>query len=669
MATLLTGATGFLGKVVLEKLLRETNVKLYLLLRPANERNVEERLQDEVLGSTIFNRLRDALGDAQFAAMAARRVVAVRGDLALSDLGLSAVDRRTLAGAVVDVMHIASAHVRDSPRVAVRVNVLGTLQLLALAKEWKARAFAYASSAFVSAGRSVGSRVDERLYPLHLSSAAQREIVDAAARDDCPVHAHVGPLPDVGTLAMAIAECMVAEQRGDLPVAIIRPSMLGACLSSPVPGWIDSANGLSPMFVALAVGLLSQMPGHAHSIADIAPADLVANQFCAALELAAALGRAPTSFLVTHATTSSSPRPLRWRVVNYEVPRMIAQIKPRSTVFGPRFRMLAPGLSHQAWWWLNYSLPTVAAKALSGVGVGSEQYARDVEHAQWTAEAVIDEFKWFTTREWRFARARDATGALRRSATGPLCDLAIAWPHYMRLFAYGICKYLLGEDVVDVTPESIAFGLTELRVSADTTEAVEWEPSHYGVSLEGVLPDLAWVYGAYRPGGERSPVSRALDALRGKRAPPAAAAARGSGGDDENLDWYKGAFVDRAQTRSHEAMTQLVLSRPAVRDAVSKENFASKSGAPQRGRPRGAGAKARAAKLLEHLAADYNEGSSRAVGYLLRKVWRSMYSGIIINDVGVERVRALQLRRAEAGPMLMLPTHRSCVCTSLVSST
>ena len=456
MATLLTGATGFLGKVVLEKLLRETDAKLYLLLRPANERDVEERLQEEVLGSAIFDRLRDTLGDVEFAAMAARRVVAVRGDLALPDLGMSASDRFSLAGAVANVMHIASAHARDSTRVAVRVNVLGTLQLLALAKEWKARAFAYASSAFVSAGRHVGSRVDERLYPLHLSVAAQREIVDAAARDDGAVHAHVGPLPDVGTLAMAIAERMVAEQRGDIPVAIVRPSMLGACLSSPVPGWIDNANGLSPMFVALAVGLLSQMPGHAHGIADIAPADLVANQFCAALELAAALGRAPTSLLVTHATTSATPRPLRWRVANYEVPRMIAQVEPRSKVFGPRFRMLAPGLSHSAWWWLNYSLPTVAAKALSGIGVGSAQYARDIERAQWTAESVVDEFGWFTTREWRFARARDATGALRRSATGPICDRAIAWPHYMRLFAYGICKHLLREDVIDVTPECVA---------------------------------------------------------------------------------------------------------------------------------------------------------------------------------------------------------------------
>ena len=37
------------------------------------------------------------------------------------------------------------------------------------------------------------------------------------------------------------------------------------------------------------------------------------------------------------------------------------------------------------------------------------------------------------------------------------------------------------------------------------------------------------------------------------------------------------------------------------------------------------------------------------------------YGGIIINHIGVERVRALAQRRDEAGPMLLLPTHRSYI--------
>ena len=85
------------------------------------------------------------------------------------------------------------------------------------------------------------------------------------------------------------------------------------------------------MFVALAMGLLSQMPGHSHGIADIAPADFVANQLVAAAELVARRGPGPRALLISHATTSGNASslvaPLRWRVCNFEVPRMIAQVR------------------------------------------------------------------------------------------------------------------------------------------------------------------------------------------------------------------------------------------------------------------------------------------------------------------------------------------------------
>ena len=239
-ALLLTGASGFLGKVVLEKHLREGVAavaplpRLYVLLRPANGRAPAERLAHEVLGSAIFDRLRDELGEANFEALAARRVVAVGGDLGLADLGLSAADAHLLAASVGTVLHLASAHAKDAPRAVLRVNVLGTLALLRLAQQWEVRSFTYASSAFVSCGRPVGTRVEEQLYPLHITPEQQRELV-ACARDEeigTPLPAWwgaaLGPFPDLATLAKAIAERMVAERRGTLPVAIVRPSMLGA---------------------------------------------------------------------------------------------------------------------------------------------------------------------------------------------------------------------------------------------------------------------------------------------------------------------------------------------------------------------------------------------------------------------------------------------------------
>ena len=111
----------------------------------------------------------------------------------------------------------------------------------------------------------------------------------------------------------------------------------------------------------------------------------------------------------------------------------------------------------------------------------------------------------------------------------------------MRLFAYGICKYLLHEDVIPVSPLSQALELTELRISADVEPVVEWEPQHYGVRLAGLMPDLSWIVGAYRPDGGKSPMSRAIDALRGKRAVPATSGSTSSGGDA--LDWSVGEYT------------------------------------------------------------------------------------------------------------------------------
>ena len=52
----ITGATGFMGKVLVEKLLRSTNVKkLFLLIRPKKGVKTDLRLQT-LLESSVFDR-------------------------------------------------------------------------------------------------------------------------------------------------------------------------------------------------------------------------------------------------------------------------------------------------------------------------------------------------------------------------------------------------------------------------------------------------------------------------------------------------------------------------------------------------------------------------------------------------------------------------------------
>jgi len=53
---LLTGTSGFIGKVILEKIMREFDFKrIYVMLRPKKTVTVEERLQKDILSSEVYS--------------------------------------------------------------------------------------------------------------------------------------------------------------------------------------------------------------------------------------------------------------------------------------------------------------------------------------------------------------------------------------------------------------------------------------------------------------------------------------------------------------------------------------------------------------------------------------------------------------------------------------
>ena len=83
-----TGATGFMGKVLVEKLLRSTNLsKIYLLIRPKKGVATQTRLK-QLLEARIFDMLR--VEDKE----ALNRVEAVSGDITEEHLGLSFEEER-----------------------------------------------------------------------------------------------------------------------------------------------------------------------------------------------------------------------------------------------------------------------------------------------------------------------------------------------------------------------------------------------------------------------------------------------------------------------------------------------------------------------------------------------------------------------------------------------
>ena len=119
-----TGATGFLGTALVERLLRSApECELVLLVRPGR-RGAGERVKRDILRNDCFDRLRMELGD-RFEGEMARRVIALAGDVGTEGLGLDDSGRELLAGCQT-VVHSAAAVSFDSPLdSAVEVNLLG----------------------------------------------------------------------------------------------------------------------------------------------------------------------------------------------------------------------------------------------------------------------------------------------------------------------------------------------------------------------------------------------------------------------------------------------------------------------------------------------------------------------------------------------------------------
>lgn len=114
----------------MEKLLRCCDIAmLYILIRCKNGKSVSERY-DEIFSDMVFDKLK--LEKPNYL----HRITMVTGDCSLPLMGLSTADRQILCKNVNIVFHVA-ATVRFNEKlgIALRINVLGTRDILLLSRE------------------------------------------------------------------------------------------------------------------------------------------------------------------------------------------------------------------------------------------------------------------------------------------------------------------------------------------------------------------------------------------------------------------------------------------------------------------------------------------------------------------------------------------------------
>jgi thioester reductase-like protein len=275
---LLTGATGFVGKVVLEELMRRREelgvARVLALVRASDPEHADARLRADVVASACF---------AEHAPGWEKRVEAIAGDLTKPGLGLAPGVRERVAAEVTHVIHCAASVEFNLPLVeATAVNTGGALAALDVARECRRLAsFVDVSTAYVAAHpHAIGGevlRAPEQLAPLPRDAASTYADILARRTHEERLLAETGH-PNTYTLTKCIAEHLVARRGEGLPLTLLRPSIVSASERAPFTGWIDSAAAFAGFVALLGSGRLRVVAGDLRARLDVVPCDAVAHR-------------------------------------------------------------------------------------------------------------------------------------------------------------------------------------------------------------------------------------------------------------------------------------------------------------------------------------------------------------------------------------------------------
>jgi 1-acyl-sn-glycerol-3-phosphate acyltransferase len=344
---LLTGATGFVGKVVLEALLRrreELGVeRVHLLIRPGAGGSARERFALEIERSPCFARL-----PAGFA----EHVEIVEGDVAQGGCGLSPEARSRIAERVTHVVHAAASVEFDLPIAeAEAVNVGGCLALLELARSAAhLERLTVVSTAYVTPHPGDGVPLYETLASLPRPAGEIRAAIRAKAADEAALLRETGH-PNTYTLTKCLAEHLLVEGRGAVPLAIVRPSVVSASWREPFPGWIDSSAAFAGFVALVGTGHLRAVVARPPSRIDLVPVDVVAARIlAAAFEAEGAAGGVTIRHVVAGLEASPSIEECRAWLTDF-FRRHPVDRRPSVPYLGP------PGLRFAFAHWRHHELP------------------------------------------------------------------------------------------------------------------------------------------------------------------------------------------------------------------------------------------------------------------------------------------------------------------------
>jgi len=306
---LITGSTGFLGKVLVEKILRvQPDVKkIFLLIRAADVESAKQRVETEVTGREIFQILKNKHGNG-FEGFIQEKICPLPGDVMYENLGLGPAKLREVCKEIdIIVNGAATTNFYERYDVAFDTNVMGAKHICEFAKRCsKLKMLLHVSTAYV-AGEQEGVvlekpfRLGETLREgTHLDIESELNLIKETRRELKANHssekaerrtmkelglkrAREFGWPNTYVFTKAMGEMLLGHLRGDLPVVIVRPSIITSILNEPLPGWMEGIRTIDSFIIGYAKQALSIFLVDLELIMDVIPGDMVVNAMMVAM--------------------------------------------------------------------------------------------------------------------------------------------------------------------------------------------------------------------------------------------------------------------------------------------------------------------------------------------------------------------------------------------------
>jgi thioester reductase-like protein len=329
---MLIGVTGFIGKVWLVDLLENVSGigKITLLIRRNRTTSAQRRFEKIVEESPTFDTLQDRYGH-QLGAFLKEKVEVVEGDVSQPGLGMDQATQARLEKSLDLVVNSAGlTDFNPDLRDALASNVDSTLYLLDFLKKCDRAGLMHLSTCYVvgmrdgrvdeelhdnynpandpdfDADREIDSlremirRVEERSQSPELTKPLRRQALgrtgDPSAVPAVELDAvlkrnrvrwsrnrlvragmrrakHLG-WPNIYTFTKSLGESMLSRRGLDLPIAIVRPSIVESSTRSPFAGWNEGINTSGPLSYLLGTNF-RQLPTNERKCLDVIPVDMV----------------------------------------------------------------------------------------------------------------------------------------------------------------------------------------------------------------------------------------------------------------------------------------------------------------------------------------------------------------------------------------------------------